>query len=280
MRANGVVAAESQTRRTLSYHTPRHASLIGIQQGLPKADWDNTVGLMPENHPEQITLERFAVLVEAVLRQARPNWSKLAIARVLHLVFPDIGSRDWLLYLEHPDRFLEAFSPSDAPSILGRLARASAEIKKLGYENFPFLQKVPWILNMKIEADGSVAPEGGIGLNEIVKFELGKTLQQTPETQTHFWSSFAKAFARDLKLRRQDMRALAIYIFLAMSWQEVEGCKSIRELYTFVFSKIPKEACRPNMDPIDFEERHFKWFEKLCHRNLRLSLGKRGRPRG
>lgn len=241
-----------------------------------RADYARPVN--QDGQPGEINPEQIVAVIESELRQDRPQWAKLAAAKVLHFIIPKIEAREWLKRLGKPELLVESFSPEEMPWLFGRGFRCLAEMKRIGHENFPVLKKAPWLFTMKVE-QGRIILDGGKGLEGILLQEFQKALRQPTEFQVSFWRSFADGFERDLSLRTQDVKALIVYVFLATNWREAQKCTTLRELFEFVFSRIPKPQCPPSEDEIDFEERQVKWFDKLCQRNLGISLKQRGRPR-
>ena len=225
----------------------------------------------------QIPIEQFVAVIDQELKKPRPRWAKLAVAKLLHIVLPNLKVRRCFEFVENPDLVSALFTAAEMPWILGRITRCFAEIRKIGPDHFPFLEKMPWLLTLKFE-NGQILPAGGRGLEELVLHEMTGAMQAPIEIQAKFWMEFAKGFKRDVMPRRQDMKSFIVYVFLAINWQAAGECPTVRHLYDFVFSKIPKAGCPAGVDPVDFEETQVKWFEKLCHRNLKLQLAKPGRP--
>jgi len=135
-----------------------------------------------------------------------------------------------------------------------------------------------WIKEIEIK-DGDLKIEHGYGIEEMFADRLKSVLELPTTVQQVFWRSFSKGFGQKLSLRPQDAKAFRTYLFLTITWPQVQKCSSIRELYGRLFRTIAAEPCPDGVDPVDFEERQFKWFEKLCHRNLGLSLRPKGRPK-
>ncbi|NJN05479.1 MAG: hypothetical protein HC814_02520 [Rhodobacteraceae bacterium] len=52
----------------------------------------------------------------------------------------------------------------------------------------------------------------------------------------------------------------------------------MRRFYDAFAPMLGPVESREREDEEDAKERHFKWFEKLCERNLGLSFRSRGRP--
>ena len=179
---------------------------------------------------------------------------------------------------ESPDPIQKLLSIVDLPRFLGRLARCLPEMKKLDQGSLAFLEKMKWLQDFRIH-DGGIEFQHGQGIEGMILFLMQKTLQQEAADQLVFWRSFVKGFEREVVPRPQDAKALRIYLFLALNWQEAERCTSIRQLYELIFQRIPQDPCPHGVDPVDFEDRQVKWFEQLCQRNLGLSLAKRGRPK-
>jgi hypothetical protein len=230
-----------------------------------------------QSEPGPISIEQFVGAIDFELKKQRPKWANLALAKVLHIIFPNVTVTRCSNLIENPELVASFFTEKDKPWFLGRIARCLAEIRQIGPANFPFLERIPWILTMKYE-NGQILPTGGSGLDEFVNCEIQEVLKTPIEVQEKFWTGFASGFRRSLVPRRQDVKSFIIYIFLATNWVAVEKCPTVRHLYEFVFSKIPKSACPEGTDPVDFEETQVKWFEKLCHRNLKLQLTQPGRP--
>lgn len=231
-----------------------------------------------ETSNDQISPEQIQVAVESEFKKHRPKWAKLAGARFLHILFPKLTAGQWVTCFESTDPIHTMLSIVDLPWFVGRLSRWLPEMRKLDHGSFAFLQRMKWLQEFGIRSnEGNTQPDQII--EGMILFLMQKALQQESGEQLKFWRSFVKGFERGITPRPQDVKALGVYLFLALNWQEAERCTSIRQLYELIFRKIPQEPCPQGVDPIDFEDRQVKWFEQLCQRNLGLSLAKRGRPK-
>jgi len=159
----------------------------------------------------------------------------------------------------------------------GRMARLAVELREHDPQTFQLLNRNRWVKNIS-NKNGKFEFEYAEGVFSRVLHHMEDVMGRPANLQIDFWHSFSTSFGKKITFRRQDAKAIRIYLLLLISWPQVQEHTSIRELYDFVFKRIPKEPCLDGADPVDFEERQFKWFEKLCHRNIGLSLAKRGRP--
>ena len=206
-----------------------------------------------------------------------PPWAKLAAARLINCFLPALTTERILLCFEKKDPLMLFESTEDFYWLLGKMARCRSDLKTAQPEAFEKLSKTKWLKDFRYE-NGKLHVEHGYGFENLISQQIAEIFELPTEKQAVALGALNRGFSSELSLRPQDAKAVRIYLFLILMWPVVQNFTSIRELYDFVFSSIPKEPCPSDMDPIDFEERQFKWFEKLCHRNLGLSLAKRGRP--
>src|SRR2546430_1955653 len=69
---------------------------------------------------EQFTPEQLRHIIEQDLKRPWPKWAKLAAARLLHHLFPNLTATQWMECLESPDPFEKLFAIFDLPWLLGR----------------------------------------------------------------------------------------------------------------------------------------------------------------
>jgi hypothetical protein len=221
--------------------------------------------------------ERAHLLGNQDFKQPWPRWAKRCAARLLTLLFPITSTQEWLACFESEDAFTALGSKFEDGWFCGRLPRCIAELKQSNPETLGQLSESKWVRNMTLE-EGKLKVEYGQGLEGMVLHRMQQILQEPAEVQREFWRSFAKGFDSEFCPRKIDGKAIQIYVWLLLTWPTAQNCVSINDLYDFVFQYVAKEPCPPEIDPVDFEERHHKWFEKLCQRNLGITLAKRGRP--
>jgi hypothetical protein len=198
----------------------------------------------------------------AELMQPWPTWAKKAAGRLLNILLPSISANDWMEFFDTADSRLAAFEKLvEHPRVQGRFARFLAECKEHAPDEFAkfFL------------------PERAIERDPRAKM-LFQASNLPVEQQAVFWREFAAGFATK-PFRDSDAKVMRIYLIVTLFWPWIRPCGSIREVYNLVFSLIPKEPCPADRDPVDHEERIFKWFEKICQRSLGLQLRQRGRPK-
>lgn len=226
---------------------------------------------------KSLNWQQLAALVELVFKKPRPMWAKMAAARLLHLIMPNLTARRWMECFEAPDPIEKLNAICEFPWFLGRMARVLAEWKTAGQADPAAGEQFKPFQYFTI-GESEILLGQGPGVEGLLLTEIQKVLQEPLECQKRFWPAFASGFERDLKPRPQDLKAVEIYWFLAAHWDTATPCKSVRDLYALVSQNVTIPPCPANVDPVDFEERQFKWFEKLCHRNLHVSFGRRGRP--
>lgn len=231
----------------------------------------NSPAATPSLNPELLN-----GIIEQFLAEARPAWTTTALARLLNLIFPSVSTKKWLRLLKSREKMLEELCKAELPSLLGRMARVLAEMREEGTDGLPFLKHLPWIFTFNART-GDLT--GGNGLEGAIALMMEEVLKQPAREQEAFFGSYLKAFKIPLVPRRQDTKALWSYAVLVINWREIEKCATIREAFQFFYSQVARPACPKGMDPIDFEEREIKWFDKLCNRNLGLRLKARGRPK-
>ncbi len=214
---------------------------------------------------------------EAEFNRPWPRWTKLATARLLQILFPSVAASKWLGCFESKEPLEAVLAVFEGGHLLGRTVRCFTELRENDPQNFQLLSQNRWVKGIR-NRDGKVDIEYGEGIYNLVLHCMEDVMHRPAEDQKKFWRSFGSNFGKKLVLRLQDKKAIRIYLFLIVTWPHVQRCTSISELYAYVFKCIPKDPCPPGTDPIDFEERQVKWFEKLCDRNLGLRLAKRGRP--
>src|SRR3954469_13026320 len=123
--------------------------------------------------PTDLTPQRFVELVEAELKQPRPDWAKRAGAQILHVIFPKISAQTWFLRLKSPERIIEDFNSQDIGWLAGAVSRAFFEILNSVEEMEALLAIAPWLTTLQV-VDGQVKPEGGTGINELLAAMLAQ----------------------------------------------------------------------------------------------------------
>jgi len=222
-------------------------------------------------------LNSLRTISEEDFRRPWPKWAKRAAARVLQLLLPVKTTKQWLECFEGDGPFDTFDSLMEGGWVWGRLARYRVEWREKEPEIYKMFSQWKWIDEITNGPEG-LTFKYHEGFEKFLLRRFEKVMGLPLEFQEKFWNYYNTGFGQKLDFRRQDAKAFRIYLFLAMTWPAAQQCTSIRQLHDFLFSIIPQEPCPPGLDPIDFDERQIKWFEKICHRNLGLSLAKRGRP--
>lgn len=231
---------------------------------------------MSEQPAPLIQPQRFIQTVETILGEERPIWSRKALAKFLTLIFPKFPARKWEACLAKPSKIaglLEILAEDEA-WVLGRIHRALCEARAEHLWEKPPLTALSWLETGDLETG---APIGG-GFQTVIAKYLDGVIRQPVSAQIKFWKSFGEAYALPITNRQHDAKTVLAYIYMALWWRDVQECKLIREVYQKFRARFPLEAPPPGIDAIDFEDRQLKWFEKLCQRNLSMSLTRRGRP--
>jgi hypothetical protein len=231
---------------------------------------------MPEPILSQMQPQRFVQTVETILGEERPIWSRKALAKFLTLIFPKFPSKKWEACLAKPSKItgLVEILTEDEAWVLGRIHRALCEARAEHLWEKPPLTALSWLETGDLETG---APNGGGFQTVIAKYFEG-VVRQPVSAQIKFWKSFSEAYALSITNRQHDSKTVLAYIYVGLWWRDVQQCNSIREAYEKFRQRFTLQPPPPGTDAIDFEDRQLKWFEKLCQRNLSMSLTRRGRP--
>lgn len=229
----------------------------------------------PQAQP--LSPQQFAEVVERVINEPRPPWARKSLALLLNVIFPKISAQAWSKCLEGENastRFTAAIEENQA-WFLGRVARALSEAKTEGLLDKPPFAALPWLNTFEPKTG---ATTGGTGFSGFIVEQFQNAVTAPTSTQIVFWRSFADGFEHPVVNRRHDAKTVLGYGVLSVVWRDVQQCNSMREAFDWYRKRFPIDALGQHEDPVDFEERQFKWFEKLCQRNLGLALARRGRP--
>jgi len=221
--------------------------------------------------------EEFYSKIVTEIQKPRPESAKLATARFLNFIVPIVSASKWRKCFDGPDPISQMVSLVDSPWFLGRLSRCLTEMNADPAGKLAALNQMSWLRDIKIRENG-VEFHFIDNFDELIALQLQSVLKQKASEQAVFWRAFSNGFNRALIPRKQDMKALPIYILFTIKWESFGGCQTMRELFEVVAQQLPAEQCPPGIDPVDFEDRQFKWFEKLCQRSLKISFKSRGRP--
>lgn len=221
--------------------------------------------------------EHFHATVISEIQKPRPESAKLAIARLLNFIVPIVPATTWAKCFKAPDPITAMISHVESPWLLGRISRCLAEINAGPGGKLAMLNEMSWLRNIRVQENG-LEFRLFEDMDELIALQLREVLKQKASEQEPFWRDFSKGFSRSLTPRRQDLKALPIYFFFAIKSESIGACSTMRELYEVAAKQLPAEPCPPGVDPVDFEDRRFKWFEKLCQRSLGISFKSRGRP--
>lgn len=183
---------------------------------------------MPEKKLTPMQPQQIVEIVDAIIREERPVWSRKALARVFALIFPKFQAKRVEECLADPSRLtrLMAMLKEDEGWVIGRVHRAMCEARAERLLETPPLVALAWLETVDL-ATG--APQGGSGINGAIGGHFENVLQWPASQQISFWKSFADAFAQPLTTHQHNAKTILAYVFIGLNWQEVAQCKTIRD---------------------------------------------------
>jgi hypothetical protein len=169
--------------------------------------------LMPEPVPSEMQPQRFVQIVETILGEERPLWSRKALAKFLTLIFPEFPSKKWEACLTKPAGAtgLVDMLKEDEAWVLGRVHRAMCEARAEHFWEKPPLTALSWLETGDFETG---APLGGTGFQAVIAKHCEETIRQPVNSQIKFWKSFGEAYSLPIRNRQHDAKTVLAYITL------------------------------------------------------------------
>lgn len=212
--------------------------------------------------------------------QVWPPWARRAAARLLCFFVPRLKTRQWESVLQSAEPFAAIERAVEPAWLLGRVNRFLAELKEAQPEMHGWLTKGAFVRQFA-PAGTHISEDTDVQIENLFRSQLMQATQLPLAEQKKFWKAFNEGFQARLAPRRQDVQALSVYLLILFHWPRIElECRTLKEVFQFEPALMPTETCPSGVDPVDFEDRRWKWFEKLCQRNLGMSLSRKGRPAG
>jgi len=201
--------------------------------------------------------------------QAWPDWTKKAAARLLQMWFSTTRTQEW-------EDCFDSNDPIGAFAALfedGRLMGHFVKLSKCWSDHLDKNQTGLGAEHQAVAGESIAETLKHIGKHSSKLVQTGAT----ESTQT-FFRNFSRAMEKELGLRDQDQRAFRTYLLLLGMWPHVESFRGhpLMDLYDWLLPVLPLVVDEEGKDEEDLKERHFKWFEGLCEKQLGLRLRKRG----
>jgi hypothetical protein len=214
-----------------------------------------------------------------------PIWTKNALSKLLAMSFSTIKAVEWRELLGQASLF-EAFVKIEADGrIIGHFLRMNDELEEAARQSvdplllrlFEFLMETSWVKS-SAWSQGELVLIHGKGAKEMALHRLFENSVEA-RNQNTLIENMLRARKAKPGPRVQDRRAWRTYLFMIILWPSIEKFRGRpnRELYDWLSPILSWPYPVEGEDPVDVEDQHYKWFEKICLTNLGLHLKPKGR---
>lgn len=224
--------------------------------------------------------------LEESLSKRWPDYAVQAAARFLALLIPDSDPRQIASLLKSDD-WLEGlgylFEGGKVVGLMQSLAQAwaadlPADAPTFVHQAAAHFKNLKFIKHLRLQ-DKELVIEHGEGIQELIKKKKQDALDLPSKDLVKYFKDFATGENKRSWLRPQDRRALRVYFLFMLLWPFLEPYrgKPLAQTYRFLKPLLPFPPQKRGEDPIDYEEKNWKWFERICYEKIDYHPKPKGR---